>query len=84
MSFRLREDGYNSLYYSTEKTNSYSTFYGNYTGWRFDKTVHFLFCTDAFGVAVASCTIEILAVENQYNSLHTWRYAFDYLGGVDR
>ncbi len=84
LSFNLMA-GFHRLYYSTDKGNNYNNYYGNYTGWKFDNTLRFLFCTDAFGMAMASCTIQFLAIENQYQALHvSYRTVFDYLGGVDR
>jgi len=62
-----------------------SSYIRNYTGLTFDKTVRFLFCTDAQGIVVASCSVQFLAIDNQfvqYNPIA--RNGIEYLGGVDR
>jgi len=54
----------------------------SFTGWKFDKTTRFEFCTDASGNNVASCFVQSLAIEYEYISSPLWSYF--YIGGVDR
>ena len=52
-----------------------------FTGWKFDKTARFEFCSDALGNSVASCTVQSLAIEYQSILSPIWDYQF--IGGVD-
>ncbi len=55
----------------------------NFTGWKFDKTTRFEFCTDLSGNNVASCTVKTLATEYQYSAF-SLRAIYDFMGGVIR
>ena len=62
---------------------NYGASYRNYTGWKFDKTTRFEFCTDSFGNNVASCTVKSLATEYQYSAV-IFRSIYEFFGGVNR
>ena len=62
---------------------NYGAYIQNFTGWKFDKTTRFEFCTDSSGNNVASCTVKSLATEYQYSATGLF-WVVQFFGGVDR
>jgi len=54
-----------------------------FTGWEFDETTRFEFCTDGTGNIVVSCKVQFLDVEYQYGSTSI-SAPYQFFGGVNR
>ncbi len=77
-------DGFSRVISATEtEFLSTGTSTANYPGWKLDKTARFLFCTDASGKTVASCSIQSFGMEDQYR-VQISRERYEFLGGIDR